>query len=141
MGYAPFLFRQTNVPPSVEIPRNGDAKQTLPASSLRVAGHCCQGAAAFQSPELITAQTLAKQRLKNSHEYCCAVTGLFFADCSNERVCPLRGTSWDAVIDAWKHAERFGAVISLAKSPANNSHCQKRSVYCDRSGRARQTAR
>src|SRR5262245_9535295 len=141
MVYARFLFRQTNVPPSAEIPRNGDAKQTLPASSLRVAGHCCQGAAAFQPPELTTAQTLAKQRLKNSHAYRCAVTGLFFAGCSNARVCPLRGTSWDAFIVAWKAAERFGGVISLAESAANNSHCQKRSVYYGRSGRARQTAR
>src|SRR5215475_3771809 len=141
MGYARFLFRQTNVPPSAEIPRDGDAKQTLPASSLRVAGHCCQGAAVFQPLELITAQTRAKQRLKNSHEYYYAVMGLFFADCSNERICPLRGTSWDAFIDAWKRAEKFGAVISLAESAANNSHCQKRSVYCGRSGRARQTAR
>src|SRR5215475_7239556 len=126
MGYARFLFRQTNVPPSAEMPRNGDAKQTLPASSLRVAGHCCQGAAAFQPLEFITAQTLAKQQLKNSHEYCCAVTGLFFADCSNERVCPLRGTSWDAFIDAWKHAERFEAVISLRNQRRKNRNAKKR---------------
>ena len=62
-----------------------------------------------------TAQARAKRRLKNSHGYCCAVTGLFFGDCSNERVSPLRGTSWGAFIGDGKHAEKFAAVISLAE--------------------------
>src|SRR5258708_29660868 len=121
--------------------KNAGVKQTSPVSSLRVAGHCCQGAVAFQQPRACqTVQARAKRRLENSHGYCCAVTGLFFGDCSNERVSPLRGTSWDAFIGDGKHAEKFAAVISLVEEAANNSRFRSRSVCCGRSARARQKA-
>src|SRR5436190_18870184 len=111
-----FLFLPINVPPLVEILQNTGAEQTLPASSLRVAGHCCRGGVAFQprSTEQTT-RARVRWRLKNSHGYCCAVMALFFGDCSNARVSPLRGTSWGAFIGDWKHAEKFAAVISLAE--------------------------
>src|SRR5262245_17554704 len=116
MGYARFSFLPVNVRPLVEIPQNAGAEQTSPVSSLRVAGHCCRGAVAFQQPMARQmAQARATLRLKNSHGYCCAVTGLFFGDCSNERVCRSPGTIWGESIDVWKHAAKFAAVISLAE--------------------------
>src|SRR6185369_7522270 len=110
MGYAPFLFPPINVQPLAELLQNAGAEQILPALSLRVAGLCCRGASAHQM-----AQARAKPRLKNSRESCCAVTGLFFGACSNERVFLLRGTSWGAFIGDRKHAEKFAADISLAE--------------------------
>src|SRR5262249_55439638 len=113
-GFARFSFPPISVRPLAGTSQNAGAEQILRASSLQAAGHCCQGPAAFQ-PELLTAQTLAKRRLKNSHEYCYAVTELFFGDCLNGRVCPFHGTSSGAFIGDGKHAEKFEAVTSLAE--------------------------
>src|SRR4029077_20586291 len=116
MGYARFLFLQINVRPLAEILQNAGAERTLRASSSQVAGRCCRQAVAFHQRR--TEQTVparVQRRLKNSLGYCCAVTGLFFGDCSNEKVFPLRGTSWGVFIGDGKHAEKFAAVISLAE--------------------------
>src|SRR6516225_6400954 len=76
MGYARFSFRPINARPLAEILQNGGAEQISPVSNLRVAGHCCRGAVALWQGWAAhqTAQARAKRLLKNSHEYCCAVT-------------------------------------------------------------------
>ena len=115
-GLRALLVPSNKRPTFGRILQNVGAKQTLPASNLQVAGHCCRGTVSFQPPSARqTAQAHVKRRLKNSHGYCCAVTALSSADCSNERVSPLRGTSWAAFIDEGKHAEKSAAVISLAE--------------------------
>src|SRR4029077_5964241 len=99
-----------------EILQNDGAEQILRASSLQVAGHCCREAVSFQRPwARQTAQARAKPPWRNSLACYCAATALCFADCSNERVSPLRGTSWGAFIGDGKHAEKFAAVISLVE--------------------------
>src|SRR5215470_13624192 len=135
MDCARFSFRPINVRHLAGLLHTAGAEQTLRVLSLQVAGHCCQGAWVNQMT-----QVRARRRLKNSHRYCYGVTGLFFGVYWNERVFPLRGTSWDAFIGDQKHAEKFAADISLAESAANNSRCRKRSVCCDRPAKARQTA-
>src|SRR4051812_29931022 len=108
MGYARFSFLQINVRPLAETPQNAVAKQTLRVSSLRVVGHCCQGAVSFHwAWTRQTVQACAKLRWKNSLVYCCAATALCSADCLNERVSRSRGTSWGAFIGGGKHAEKF----------------------------------
>src|SRR3982751_4766346 len=112
MGYALFSSLQINDRPLAEILQNVAARQILPVSSLQVAGHYCRGVVVLWCR---TVPARARRRLKSSRGHCYAVTESFFVDCSNERIFPLRGTSWAASIEDRKHAEKFAAVISLGE--------------------------
>ena len=140
MGCVRFSFHRISAQPLVEILQDAGAEKTSPASSLQVAGRCCEGAANFQSLlERQTAKALVRPQSKNSLECCWAATALFFADCSNERVSRSLGTSWDESIVDGKRAAKFAAVISLAASAGNNSQRRRPSVYCDPSEKCRRT--
>src|SRR4029453_12341107 len=115
-GLRALLVPSDKRPPLAGTLQSPGAERTSPVSSLEAAGRYCQGGGPFQSPPAgQTAQVHAKPRWKNSPEFCCDATALFFGDCSKERVSPSRGTSWGAFIGDGKHAEKFAAVISLAE--------------------------
>src|SRR5262245_3176726 len=110
MGYARFSFLQINVRRLAGLLQNAGGEQISPVSSLQGGGRCSRGVLANQ-----TAWARAKPPWRNSLACYCAATASCFDDCSNERVSPLRGTTWGAFIGDGKHAEKFAAVISLAE--------------------------
>ena len=163
MACGRFSFHRTNVRRLAGTLQNGGAKQTWPASSLQVAGRCCErnseqmetvvrdrlsALALGRAPRtplrtadttmVRTAQVRVKPRSKSLRGYCCAATALSFADCLSERVFPSPGMSLDEFIDDGKRVAKFGAVISSEESAASNSRCRKPSVCCVLSARARQ---
>jgi len=97
-----------------EILQNAGAEQILRASNCRSLVIVAESGGFPAAMEGQTAPARVKRRLKNSLGFAGAVYGIVFRRMLDERVSPLRGTSWAAFIGDWKHAERFAAVISLA---------------------------
>ncbi len=141
MGCVRFSFHRISAQLLVEILQDAGAEKASPASSLQVAGRCCEGDGEFP---VATGASNGKGPREAAIEKFARVLlgryGVVFRRLLERREFPDHLVrSWDESIVDGKREAKFVAVISLAASAGNNSQRQRPSVYCGPSEKCRRT--